>query len=358
MSAVRTNILAGLLSASVAMASVTPAFAAPARAPAKPAAATPAPPPVQIVRTAMPLPPANETPAQRKKREKAAEKARKQALKAENKRLHPNRHEGRKKLLACAGGAALGIVAGMLLSNRRNRGEMVVAGAIGGCAAGWALRGALKGDDEQRLNAFVNDDVALRDGDPVRAWKAPNSGETILIQQADAGYKPVQAVFTLGAGVETPQSGVVIVARAMRTTTALRLRAAPNTISDSNIIGTFAPNEIVQMIAQTSDRQWALIGVGGVVVGYASTAYLSSSLAIPADTPIRFAAMKPPPPRPVARTARRGRAPAPVVRAAVAPAAPRQATVLASTNCKAITASHGSNSSTQKRCANSDMTWA
>ena len=138
----------------------------------------------------------------------------------------------------------------------------------------------------------------------------------------------------------------------MRVTTALRLRGGPGT--SSPIVGSFAPNEIVQVIAQTPDQQWALIGENNVVVGYASKTYLSTSLAIPSQAPIRFATMKrtsPPKPRPV-----RGRTTAPVI---LASGPPQTARVQASTRCKSIIASHGSNRSTQQRCAQPNATaWA
>lgn len=353
------RFLAGFLSISLVASSSAPGLAAPARGASPPPVAAPATPPV--VHAAQPAPavqepPAAETPKQRKAREKAEAKARKKAERERERALDPNREkrkEKRKKVVGCVAGAALGIVAGILLSNRRNRGEAVVAGAVAGCAAGWALGGALKGDDKERLDHFVNEDVALRDGEPVRTWIAPNSGETITLQQTDAGYKPIEAVFNIAPGIQFPQPGVLVEGRAMRVTTALRLRGGPST-SDA-IVGSFAPNEIVQVIGQTPDQQWALIGENNVVVGYASKTYLSTSLAIPSQAPIRFAAMKRTPPprvRPV-----RGRAPpAPVV---VASAPPQVARVQASTRCKSFVASHGSNRSTQQRCAQPNATaWA
>jgi hypothetical protein len=346
------RILAAIISASMVATSAT-GWAAPARRASPPPAATVTPP---VVRAAQPVPmvqapPAAETPKQRKAREKAEAKARKKAEKQRQRALDPNREKRkkkRKKIAGCVAGAALGIVAGMLLSNRRNRGEMVVAGAIGGCAAGWALGGALKGDDKDRLDTFVNEDVALREGEPIRTWVAPNSGATITIQQTEAGYKPIEAVFNIAPGIQFPQSGVLVEGRAMRVTTALRLRGGPST--STPIVGSFAPNEIVHVIAQTPDQQWALIGENNVVVGYASKTYLSPSLAIPSQAPIRFATMKrtpPPRPRPV-----RGRAaPAPVI---LASGPPQVARVQASTRCKSMVASHGSNRQAQQRCAQSN----
>ncbi len=348
------RFLATILCASLLATSPSAAFSAPARG-----TSNPAPPAMTTAQVAQPLPasaqlpPAAETPQQRKAREKAEAKARKQAEKERERALHPNRRAKRKKVIGCVAGAALGIVAGILLSNRRNRGEAVVAGAIGGCAAGWALGGALKGDDKDKLDQFVNEDVALREGEPVRTWVAPNSGATITIQQADAGYKPIEAVFSIAPGVEFPQPGVLVEGRAMRATTALRLRAGPST--SAAIVGSFAPNEIVQVIAQTSDQQWALIGENNVVVGYASKTFLSPSLAIPSQAPIRFATMtRTPPPR--ARPVRGRPAPAPVV---LASGPPQTFRVQASTRCKSMIASHGSNRSTQQRCAQPNSTgWA
>ena len=109
------------------------------------------------------------------------------------------------------------------------------------------------------------------------------------------------------------------------------------------------------MIAQTPDQQWALIGENNVVVGYASKTYLSTSLAIPSQMPIRFATMKRTPP-PRARPVRGRSAPAPVV---LASGPPQTMKVQASTRCKSIIASHGSNRQTQQRCAQSNTTtWA
>lgn len=357
------RILAGILSASLVATGSGAGWAAPARRTTPPPAAAPVTPP--LVRAAQPAPmvqapPAAETPKQRKAREKAEAKARKKAEKDRLRALDPEREmrkekkkKKRKKIAGCVAGAALGIVAGMLLSNRRNRGEAVVAGAVAGCAAGWALGGALKGDDKDRLDTFVNQDVALRDGEPIRTWVAPNSGATITIQQTDAGYKPIEAVFTIAPGIQFPQPGVLIEGRAMRVTTALRLRGGPGT--SSPIVGSFAPNEIVHVIAQTPDQQWALIGENNVVVGYASKTYLSTSLAIPSQVPIRFATMKRTPP-PRARPVRGRAAPAPV---AVASGPPQQARVQASTRCKSMVASHGSNRQAQQRCAQPNSTaWA
>jgi hypothetical protein len=348
------RILAGILSASLASTSPSALSAAPAgRSSTPPPAARPTAQVAQLTPAAAQVPPAAETPKQRKAREKAEAKVRKAAERARDRQLHPNRGKKRKKIAGCVAGAALGIVAGMLLSNRRNRGEMVVAGAIGGCAAGWALGGALKGDDKDRLDHFVNEDVALREGESVRTWTAPNSGATITIQQADAGYKPIEAVFSIAAGVQFPQPGVLIEGRAMRVTTALRLRGGPST--SAPIVGSFAPNEIVHVIAQTPDQQWALIGENNVVVGYASKTYLSTSLAIPSQAPIRFATMKRTPP-PRARPVRGRAAPAPVI---LASGPPQTARVQASTRCKSIIASHGSNRQTQQRCAQPNTSaWA
>jgi hypothetical protein len=298
--------------------------------------------------------PAAETPKQRKAREKAEAKARKSAERARQRQLNPNAGKKKKKILGCVAGAAIGIVGTLLLQGRRKRdtGDVVVGAALG-CAAGWALGGALKGDDKERLDHFVNEDVALREGEPVRMWTAPNSGATITIQQAEAGYKPIEAVFSIAPGIQFPQPGVLIEGRAMRVTTALRLRGGPST--SSAIVGSFAPNEIVQVIAQTPDQQWALIGENNVVVGYASKTYLSTSLAIPSQAPIRFATMKRTPP-PRARPVRGRPAPAPVV---LASGPPQTARVQASTRCKSIIASHGSNRSTQQRCAQPNATaWA
>lgn len=351
--------LAGILSVSLLATSPGIALAAPtSRAPPPPAAAPVAPAAAQVPQQAQPAvqtAAANETPKQRKAREKAERKARKAAERARERELNPNRGKKKtKRILGCVAGAAIGILGSILLQGKKNRdgGAVVAAGAVG-CAAGWALGGALKGDDKEKLDHFVNEDVALRDGEPVRTWVAPNSGATITIQQADAGYKPIEAEFSVAPGVHFPQPGVLVEGRAMRVTTALRLRAGPGT--DTAIVGSFAPNEIVQVIAQTPDQQWALIGENNVVVGYASKTYLSTSLAIPSQGPIRYATMtRTPPPRP--RPVRGRAAPAPV---AVASGPPQITRVPASTRCKSIIASHGSNRSTQQRCARPNATgWA
>jgi hypothetical protein len=363
------RVVAALVSTALIVSS--PAVSAPVRAKARPIAVRtaaaapmmpqvpPAPPPPPPP----PPPPLNETPKERKDREKAEEKARKQAQKEaehaaheRDKAMHPEREAKRKKLLACAGGAALGILGGILLGGR-NKGAAIVAGAIGGCAAGWALGGALKGDDQQRLDHFVNEDAALRDGEPVRTWTAPNSGATITVQLSDGGTKPVQAVFNVAEGVEPPQPGVVIVSQAMRASAGLRLRAAPNTVSA--IVGSFALNDIVQVIAQTPDQQWAVVGENNVVVGYVSTSFLSNTLQLQPQAQLRFASMQRTPlpaPKPARARVRRAAAPAPVA-PPVASGPPRAVTVAAASHCKLITASYGSNSSSHTRCASGQMIW-
>jgi hypothetical protein len=144
----------------------------------------------------------------------------------------------------------------------------------------------------------------------------------------------------------------------MRATAGLRLRAGPNTVSA--VVGSFAVNDIVQVIAQTPDQQWAVVGENNVVVGYVSMSFLSSTLQLPPQAQLRFASLQrtpPPAPKPARARARRAAAPAPVAPPA-ASAPPRAITVAAASHCKVFTASYGSNSSSQKRCASGQMTWA
>jgi uncharacterized protein YcfJ len=346
------RMIAAILSATLLATSPLPAVAAPARTAPAPA---PMPPPPLVVQASAPAPaPALvETEKQRKAREKAEAKARKQAERAERRRQqeaerarHPKSRTG-KKLAHCAIGAAVGVLGALLLGGRQGRSAGgIVVGAVVGCAAGWALGEALKGDDPEKLDAVINQDVAFRDGE-TRSWQAPNSGQTITIQQADAGYKPVEADFILAPGVAAPQPGVLIQGRALRSTTKLRMRSSPSMASDDNIIGSFDPNEIVQVFAETPDGQWALIGENNMLIGYASMRFLSPSLEIPPQMPIRYAVLKrAPPPRARAGRAAATRTPAPVVAQA-----PQTVRIAASSRCKTFTASAGANSQSQRRCA-------
>ncbi len=326
-----------------------------------PAAAAPAPtPPAQRPAAAAattPAAPAAETNAQRKARvkaEKAAAKAEAKRKRAAERAAKPKKKKG-KGLLHCAAGGVLGVGIA-LLRGERDTGTLIAAGAVG-CAVGWGLGKALKGKDEEKLNGYLRDDYIQRDDVGTTTWLAPESGQTIQVETVNVTYKSMQHTVAVDQDVAFDPANIRVAVRKMRVTTALKLRSSP-TIVPATVKGSFDPNEIVGVFGDTADGKWAYIterNLDGslVIVGYAATAYLSQSLAIPPTVQnVSLARHKPAArqaqPR-AARKATRTAAPAPAP-AATGRAPPRQTAFAAVTRCKGVRVSAGGKGNAQEMC--------
>jgi hypothetical protein len=337
--------ISGIAVAAVLLTSQAAAGAAPATPPAQPASSPAA---------AGAAAPATETDAQRKARlkaEKAAAKAEAKRKRAEERAANPKKKKG-SGLLNCLAGGALGIGLSLLLGEKSG-GNLIAAGAAG-CAVGWGLGKALKGKDEEKLNGYLRSDYIERDDVGTTTWVAPESGQTIQVETVNVSYKTMQHTLTIDQDVTFDPANIRVAVRKMRATTALKLRSAPM-ISPATDKGSFNANEIVGVYGDTLDGKWSYISERNpdgslVIVGYAATAYLSQSLAIPPTMPSVTLARHRPAARPSPpRAGRKGARPSPPPAARPA-SPPRQQVVMAPTRCKGVRVSAAGKSGSQELC--------
>jgi|GEM_PF-5919185 len=306
------------------------------------------------------LPPVNETAKDRKARLKTDAKARKTAekeasrlAKAEEKKRKAAERAARPKkdnsALNCALGAGLGILAAVLVGGKRNRGEMIMAGAALGCAAGYGLGELLSKRDQDEMARYVEDDFLLREDMQNATFNAPESGYAVGLTKGQTTFAEKDHIFALDDGIAFYGNNIAVNERVMRSFSSLRLRGSPD-LADDNIVGGLDPNDIVLTYGTTLDGKWAYIverQPDGVyqLKGYAAVEFLTTNLNIAPMTPYVRAKVKP-----VSKPAPKKGSPARAA-PAVSPVRTAQASAFrAPTACKSFTAAAGGKQSNGSNC--------
>jgi len=307
---------------------------------------------------AVPAIPENETKSERKARLKAEKKARKSAekerkrlAKEERKRQKAAEREARRKsgkrngLVDCAIGAGVGILGALLLGGKKKGAGRILGGAALGCAAGYGLGQILSKRDQEQLTDYVENDYALRDDVNHSTFTAAESGHVVSLSKSQTTMEQADHKFLLDEEVDFDGSNIQVNERYMRATSSLRMRGSPTIVSD-NIVGGFAPNDIVRTYGTTSDGQWTHIvekqADGSYkLLGYVSSRYLSTSLQKPRT--VRVATAKP---KPVKRKSKRKAAP----RKIQASRPVKTASFRATTACKSMKMSAGGKTGGSKNC--------
>jgi hypothetical protein len=259
---------------------------------------------------------------------------------------------------SAVGGCVLGGALAWLATKDKKEGQRNTAIA-GGCVGGTVVAVAiakLTNRDRAALRArsaeLFNEDSAVSE-----AWVAPDSKARVTIVTTEPVEKQADIPFTLDEAVEAPEAGTRIeattyVVNARR----LNFRSAPTTADPRNVIGYFDNGANVEVIGRTPDGKWALVGDEGVVVGYAAFSDRGSALLVtPEEARAKAPANRLAPVQPAMAKPKitNSLSTAGSVRVAEASRV-KTVTVLASTQCKAATATSGKATESYLGCAQTD----
>ena len=254
----------------------------------------------------------------------------------------PNAPSKNSKAASCVAGAGVAGLLGMALTkalggSSKQATRVGIAGAAIGCGLGmnWSERDRAAYDE-------ASQDALDDPGNGSRDWYTPESRERVTFQTVSATTESRPVEFQYYSNVAAPVAGSRIISRPYRTTTTLRLRDLPDE-TNGVIVGRFDPGETVEVVGETPDRRWAMIGEGGVIVGYASMSYLTplGSQSVRKTVTARAKADAP------ARVAKGKAAPAPT---APSRGALQTTKVVASTQCKSLVATSGDQTDQRKGC--------
>lgn len=266
------------------------------------------------------------------------------------------------KAVGCLAGAVVlgALFRGLAVQADASRAEVNQATAAGvalGCAAGFQI-GKNWSERDKAAYGDASQDV-LDDPTPQsRDWYAPESGDRVTLITTAATTESREVDFQYYNNIAAPVAGSRVISRPYRATNLLRLRSTPDENNPNNIVGRFEKDEIVEVVGLTPDGRWGMIGESGVIVGYASMDYL---MTLEASRTLRrtvVARAKPdrPASAPASRPTKGKAAPAPA-----APAAPRQVQttrLVASTQCKSLVATSGTQRDKKKGCSLPSGKWA
>jgi hypothetical protein len=265
-----------------------------------------------------------------------------------------------KKVGGCIGGAIVGGILGALVANaaggnNTTQNRAAAAGAAAGCAVGWQIGKNWSQRDRQAFDNATQD--AFDAPTPIqRDWQAPESREQVTLVTTQPVVENRQVEFEYDSQVAKPAAGTVVVSRPYRATTVLRLRSTPDEVVQDNIIGRFDEGEIVEVVGQTPDGRWAMIGEDGVIVGYAAMSYLTTMDSAQTLRRTRTARAKPERPAPSTQPGRTQT----VTNTTTAKPAPRKVQttkVMASTQCKSMVATSGGVRDQKKGCSLPNGKW-
>ena len=266
---------------------------------------------------------------------------------------HNRRSEDRAGGVGCAAGGFAGALLG-----KSAIGKIALGGAL--CAVGWQIGRALTKRDQQKLTERSGQ--LLAEGGPrSEVWTAPESKEKVRLSVGRAERRDTNVAVQLDRGVQAPASGMrVEAATYVVAAPRLNFRSSPNTRSDNNIIGYFDRGENVEVLGRTPDGQWAMVGDGGVLIGYAalrdgSAETMRNPNAYQPTRKRRVVARARP--KVIQKTAQKGAAPVVIIRNPQT-AQVKTVSVRASTQCKAVVAQTGSKSDAHNGCALPNGQWA
>lgn len=259
-----------------------------------------------------------------------------------------------KKIAGCVGGGIIGGLLGVLFAPKRNRGTAAVVGFAAGCAAGWSFAANWSQTDKEGLDQASQQ--ALDEPTGRMGWQAPESGQQVQFQVTDTGEQNLDVEFQHLDSVEEPPEGSRVISRPFRTIGKIALRSSPDSISADNIVGSFNADQTVEIVAETPDRRWVMIGEDGVIVGYAvrdGFAELGQPLS-KVRTNRHLVDVKAPARPVVAKRKGKPRSAAPVMMAQVAPPPSqtqiRTVKLSATTQCKSLVAATGQKSAKRTGC--------
>lgn len=266
-------------------------------------------------------------------------------------------HNRRRQNNAGGIGCAAGGIAGALLG-KSVLGKVALGGAL--CAVGWQIGRALTKRDQQKLTERSGQ-LLEEDGPRSEVWTAPDSKEKVRLSVGRAEQRNTNVQVQYDRGVQAPPSGMrVEAATYVVTADRLNFRAAPSARDDRNIIGYFDRGENVEVLGRTADGQWAMIGDGGVLIGYAAVraggveTLRNPNAAQPTRKRRVVARARP---KVIQKASQKG-APPVVINRNPQTAQVKTAKVSATTQCKAIVAQTGSKSDTHNGCTLPNGQWA
>lgn len=258
-------------------------------------------------------------------------------------------------------GAGIACAAGIAIVNNNVKSDLAkLALSAVLCTGAFKIAKYLTDKDKAEFEAR-SQELLQRAGPTQEVWIAPESGKQVTISTGEAQVSQQSLDFVVDNDVAAPEAGTTVEAATyVVIAQKLNVRNAPSTDVDSKVIGFFNKGDNVEVIGRTPDGQWALVGDQGVVVGYAATQLGAKDLLVPQEQAAQAEA---------AQAARRtvARASPRILRNAATGASDlrvadstsvKTVKVIASTQCKAFSASIGKTTDKKTGCAQPNGQWA
>lgn len=258
-------------------------------------------------------------------------------------------------------GCAVGAAAGSLLI-KGTLGKILGASVL--CAVGWTIGKGLTKRDKQKLTER-SAELISEDGPRNEVFVAPDSKEQIQLTTSEARPGQAEVPIAYDEEVAAPTNGIKVEARHyVVSAPRLSYRSSPNATSDDNIIGFFNAGENVEVLGRTPDGNWAMLGDGGVLIGYARFREKNVELLRDPDATVPVASPKKRSvtyarPKVIRKATSGGASSAPVIATRdPSTAKVKNAKVTAATQCKALVAQQGDKSQKLNGCALPNGQWS
>lgn len=272
-----------------------------------------------------------------------------------------------------AGGIGCAIGGGLAATLIKGKVGKILGGAVF-CAVGWKLGKALTKKDKVALTEKAQQMLAI-DSPVSEQWRAPESGELVSLTTEPAVSTVKEINVVMDSRVEPPASGLQINSVTYVAADVVKFRSAPRDEGEVNILGFFNKGESIEIIGRTADGNWAILGDGGLVIGYAEfrqngklvigtpdeiRKVMEAAAAKSAATKTRAKGRRVPVKQanvavPVLRVGERAKPQ--FVAGAAKQRTTKEAKVTASTQCKAVLASIGKRADRKSGCLAQNGTW-
>lgn len=164
--------------------------------------------------------------------------------------------------IGCAVGAA---AAGVFIKG--TVGKLLGGAAL--CAIGWKIGKHLTMRDKEKLTERSTE-LINEDGPRSETFVAPESKEQIQLNVSAPEPGQASVPIAYDEGVAAPTNGIKVEAKTyIVSVPRLNYRSSPSAADGGNIIGFFDAGENVEVLGRTPDGKWAMLGDGGVLIGYA-----------------------------------------------------------------------------------------
>lgn len=272
--------------------------------------------------------------------------------------------DGNKVAGCLVGGLLTGFLAAAV-SSKQARGGAAIAGFAAGCALGWTFAKDWSQKDKDGLDKASED--ALNNPNGAMDWQAPESGQQVRFRSNAVADRTEEVEFQHLDNVEAPPPGSKILSRPYRTMARLPLRSSPDGTGTDNILGRYNQGQVVEVVGITPNGLWAMVGDGGVVIGYLPRNGLTDTgQALNVAQTERYYIDAPAAPAPARAAPAKGKAkaavrPAPALAARMAPpvaqAQVKTVKVAATTQCKSLTAATGQQQQSKTGCNRPGGKW-